>query len=171
MNASSYSTGVSKQRVFPDCRRHRSIDESRLDGQNCDVRAEQAGAQALQEDLDAALGRAIDIVRLPAPVPGHRRDYGNASLALGFKLVRKDREECDSRREIDMQRFQRLLYILLAEVLIRESAMRNQRHIDASEGGDCRFDHGAMAGNVPDIKGCSFDPSRSPDPKVIGNCG
>ena len=97
---------------------------------------EQTTPQALKEDLDSALGCAIDIVASSATAARHGSNDCKAAVALGLQLIGEQCQERYGRGEIKMQRFNRLVDLLLALILIRKRPVGNECYVDPAEGGN-----------------------------------
>ena len=67
--------------------RHRRIDEARFHGHGAGARSSQRMRDALHVKGEAALGRAISIVRLPAAITGYRAGSYQRAVLLPAKEI------------------------------------------------------------------------------------
>jgi hypothetical protein len=70
--------------------------------------------QPLKESLDAAFGGSIHVVALSSAVAGDRRYDRDAAATLGLKVIGENRQQGDSRREVDVECIDGIGDLLLA---------------------------------------------------------
>src|SRR5215210_1822256 len=114
MNAPPYATRSGKKRALLHCCRHRRIDKAWLDCHHCHPAGMQPITQALEESFDAAFGGSIHVVALSSAVPCHRRYDRNAAAMLGLKVIGENRQQGDSRREVDVEGIESIDDLLFA---------------------------------------------------------
>lgn len=98
---------------------HWRIDKSRLDGDHWATHRRKTIAKTLQKDVEHAFGSAIDVVALPTPIPCHRSDHHERTLANTLKMVGEMCTQTDGAQGVVVNCFQRRRHILLARLLVR----------------------------------------------------
>ena len=103
VNTAPYPASTGKKRTLLECCRHRGVDKAGLDCHHCHPAGMQPITQSLEKSLDAAFGSSIDVVALSSAVSGYRRYDRNAAAMLRLKVIGENRQQCDSRREVDVE--------------------------------------------------------------------
>src|SRR5262249_53010999 len=101
---------------------HRGVHEARLDRDDTHAGAEEPVAKTLEEDGQAGLGRAVNVVALPPPVSRDGGEGAEKSGALLLEEVSENREDRDRASEVRVEDPPRLGGIGLRLPLIAQSS-------------------------------------------------
>ena len=121
------------QRILRNVSRQRRVDEAGLDGDDADALSVESLAQPGSESRHHRLGAAVDIVALPAPVAGHRRDDGERAVALLLELVRDQCHQRHHRQPVGADFLERIGHVDLRASLVGQAAVRDQHRVEPAE--------------------------------------
>ena len=151
---------------------HGRVHEARAHDEHPHPGAGEGVAEALGEGVEACLGRAVDVVPLPRPLAGDRREHDDGAVALDAQAVGDVQQGRHRSAVVGDDRLRRRRRVVVEALLVAEHPGGEDDGVEVASragGGEGGVDRGAVALDVGGVPVDDLDPRGVGVPQAGGD--